>query len=78
MSTERLLRGFAAMAVIALAGCEASTTCKTQVRSDGAVVTADTTSASGQCTGTVYVDSVGTDTTGQVLYTIDSVGSDTT
>jgi hypothetical protein len=34
--------------------------------------------ATGACTGKVYLDSVGTDASGKMLLTLDSVGTDTT
>lgn len=76
-----LLTGLATMILVA---CESSNsiTCRTTVYDEtGAVVAADTESATGNfaaCDGRVYLDSVGSDPTPAVTYRFDSVAGDPT
>lgn len=70
---------FASFVVLVAATCYKPTTCETLLVDSTTVVTSKSTATtSGRCEGTVYVDSIGTDTTTkQVMYKFDSIGTDT-
>lgn len=70
---------FVSFVVLVAATCYKPTTCETLLADGSTVISSEaTTTTSGRCKGTVYVDSIGTDTsTGQVMYRIDSIGTDT-
>lgn len=68
----------ATVGILAVSACSKADPCVAQVMVNGKALKTASATATGACTGKVYLDSVGTDASGKMLLTLDSVGTDTT